>query len=242
MGDHRGTGIVDGRVARQLDGDIRDGEGLGDLHDSAEHQLRLHGRQGDVPQLLPAVLDAVQDTGLIEGLVHSLKARDEAEEAGAQAQPQLHHDQHGQDVFLGLHPDDGFVDDVHLQQDAVQEAVAVAGEDDLPDHISIAADTGGIEDQGQEGPELAGELIDDPGEEQAHQIADGAGDHGEEQGVLQRHHEQVIVDEQPDIVGPAGELRPLQHIEIRDAQDHGGQHLQDREAAWLHQNHKSNLH
>ena len=98
VSDQRFRRILGGRESRQTDRHIRHGERGHDLHHRAEEQLRLHYWQGDVPQLLEAVMHAVHQTCLVQRVIHTLQAGDEGQEARAKTHPQLYEDDHKQDV------------------------------------------------------------------------------------------------------------------------------------------------
>ena len=229
MGDNGCASIVDRRVARQIDGNVRHGERLRNLHDRAEHQLRLHRREGDIPQLLPAILDAVNGGGFVHALVHRLQACNEGQEACAQAEPQLNDNQHRHDVLLCLHPQNRLVDDIEVQQDTVQIAVAVAGQNQVPDHVGVAADGRRVENQRQERAHPAVELVDNPREQQAQHIADRAGNDSENQRVFERNDEDFVIQQELDVVLPADELRLLQHVPVREGNADSHQHRQHGE-------------
>ena len=61
--------VIYAREAGESGNDTAEAEGTGYRHDRTEEQLRLHRRQGDVPELLPAVLYAVNGAGLIKRVV-----------------------------------------------------------------------------------------------------------------------------------------------------------------------------
>ena len=72
VGYHGCTCIVHGRITGKLYGNIRHRKGLGDLHYRTEHQLRFHGRKGNIPQFLPTVLHSIQCSRFIKALIYSL--------------------------------------------------------------------------------------------------------------------------------------------------------------------------
>ena len=223
------TCVVDGGEAHQVQGDLADGEGAGDLHDRAEHQLGLHGRQGDVPQLLPAVLDAFHRACLVHRAVNGLQACDEGQEGHAQAHPQLHHDQDGHDECLGGEVVDGLLQDAQLHQPGVGVAVGVRGEDQLPHQVHVAGDGGRVEHQRHDGAGDARQLVDQPGKDEAHDVGQRTGQNGEHQGVLDGGEEHIVLNDEGDVVAQAGEVRCAGHVEGCEAEVDGGRNRQHRE-------------
>ena len=72
--------------SRQFHGDRPHRKGAGDLHDRTQHELWLHGRQGDMPQLLPPVGDPIDGPGFVERGIHRLETGDEGQKAYPETQ------------------------------------------------------------------------------------------------------------------------------------------------------------
>ena len=70
-------------------------------------------------------------------------------------------------------------------------------------------------------------LVDEPGEEEREDIADGAGQKGEDQGVAHHLVKGRIPEEHPLVVLPPDEAGGLQHVEVCEAQPDGGDHGDD---------------
>ena len=151
-------------------------------------------------QLLPAVADAVHIAGLIHALVNALKAGHEGQESRAHTHPQDDDDQHRHDVIGIRQPELGRVDQAEVEQHGVQVAVGVASEDDREDRVRVARDAGCVENHHSDGAQPLGQLVDEPGEHEGQDVAHRTGDHRDDEGVLHRGQEHLILQDQVDVV------------------------------------------
>ena len=215
VGQNCVTRIVYGGEACKLSGYTRYRQRACDLHNRTEHQLRLHCGKGYVPKLLPTVLDTVDGTGLIHSLVNRLKTGYEGQERYAQAQPQLNYDKDGHDVLCCFKPEYGAVDDAPVQEPRVYVTVHIGAEEQLPDNERVTRNRGCVEHQSQKRTRAGRKLVDEPGENEAHQIAYGARHNGEQHGVLHCDQEYVIVNNEVYVVVQPDEIGNLKHVEVR---------------------------
>ena len=158
--------VVNGRETSKSGNDCTETEGAGDTHDRTEHQLRLHGRQGDVPEFLPSVSYTVDGACFVKRLVDGLKTCDEGKERGTEGGPERNNDTQRHNVAFVLEEEDRLSDDAEFQQPCIDIAVGVTGEDDLPDEVNRTGNGRSVENQGYDSTDLRGKLIDEPCYEQ----------------------------------------------------------------------------
>ena len=113
---------------------------------------------------------------------------------------------------------------MEVQQNAVENTVAVTGEHVGPGEVQVTGQSGRIKRQREDGADGGREFADHPGTDKGNQIADRAGDHGEQQGVFEHLGEHVVIQEHPNVVLQEDELGRLQHIEIGETESDGGHH------------------
>ena len=105
-----------------------------------------------------------------------------------------------------------------LHQQAVDEAVGVAAENELPDKKHARRQGGRVEHTGQNRPHLGRHLVDQPGDEKAEHIAERTRDDGKGQGVFQGDVKHVVVRKQADIVFKADKGRGFKNVVIGEAE------------------------
>ena len=139
--------VVNGRVAGEGGYDTTETEGTGDSHDSTEHQLGLHDRQGDVPEFLPSVLDTVNGSCFVKALIDSLKTCDKGKECSTEGGPECNDDTQRHDEVCILEELDRGGDEAELHQPTVDPTVGVTGEQGCPNGINLTGDGRCVEDQ-----------------------------------------------------------------------------------------------
>ena len=221
--------VVNGRVAGEGGYDTTETEGTGNGEDRTEHQLRLHGRESDVPEFLPSVLYTVNRTGFVKGLVDTLKTCDEGEERSTEGGPECNHDDKGHNVVCVLEPEDRSIDNTHIEEETVYPTVCVTGEESTPDEVYVTGDGRSVEDKGYDRTNLRRKFIDEPCNDVGNEVGCGTGDRSEDEGVLQCSYEEVVVKEQRNVVVHENELRPFEHVERREAQHERQSDGDDRE-------------
>ena len=225
---HDGVGRIVGAVgAEELGGQSADGKRRRNLHHRAEQQLGLHHGQGDVKQLLQPVAHPVDAARLIQGGIDALEAGDKGQEPGAQAHPQLHQHQHPEIVGRVGQPLNRFLDKPDIHQRPVDEPVGVPAEQKLPDEEHRRARQGRrIKEEGQQHPQPVAELVNQPRQPEAEQVADRAGQQGQQQGVAHGDAENLIVDKEVDVILQPDEGGCLEHIVVAEAEHRRHQHRQ----------------
>ena len=191
--------------------------------------MRRHHGQGDVPQLLKPVFDAVQAPRLVILAIYGVETGPQGEEGGAQADPQLYDDDHHHHILGIPGPLDGIAYQPHFQQDAVEIPVNVPVKDDEPDGKHRIGQGGRVKHHRQDGAPGVPELVDHPREEQTQQIAQRPHDDGQQEGVLHGGQKDRIVEKQLDVVLKAQKTRGLKDVIGREAQPHGHDHRPYRE-------------
>ena len=221
--------IFDRREAAEGIDDGAEAEGLRNGEDCAEHQLRLHVRQRDVPEFLPTVLDTVDRARLIEVTRDVLQTCDEGQERRAKRGPKGNNDTERHDIVRILEPKDRVVDDAEVDQRTVDPAVGVRAEQGLPDKVDRAGNRRCVEDQSDNRTKLRSELVDKPRDQQRQQVGHRACDGGEDQRVLASQDENVVVKEEADVVVQPEEVRKFQQVEVGEAQDDRQENREDGE-------------
>ena len=145
-------------------------ERAGDGKDRTEHQLRLHIRQGYIPQLLPTVLDAVHGTRFVKRPIHHLQAGNEGQERRTQRGPQCHDDTKGHYIAFVVKPLNRVGNQAKFQKNSVYITVRVSRKGHLPDHVHRTGNGGCIENQGDEGSHFGRQFIDEPCHQEGKQI------------------------------------------------------------------------
>ena len=173
-----------------------------------------------MPQLLPPVAHAVDGPRLKEGNIKLLKPGDEGEEPGSHAHPEDDHDHHNGVVRRVIEPLDRVGDKPQTQQQAVEHAVGVAAEYVRPDHIDVARQGRGVKNQHQHRAHAPGGLAEQPGHQEAQQVARRTRDQRVKQGVAQRFDENIVVQKQGCVILQPHESRQTHHVEIGKAHHH----------------------
>ena len=239
MGHNGVGGVVGTGEAHQIPGYDVGGKGADDLHDRSEHQLGSHGRDGNVDQFLPPVLDALDGAGFILGTVDILEACTERQESGTQTDPQLYHDDYPQNVLGVGEPLDSVGVDAQVDEHRIGYAVGITTEDQLPHGVHICHG-GRIEDQGENGFQPGMQLVDEPRQQKAQHIADGAGEQCEHQGDTDGFYEDRIRNEQIVEVGQSHPLGELYHVKVGHA--HGQGHDDRNDGEYQEEQHKGKQH
>ena len=216
-----GRVIRRGQAAQRRD-NASHAEAPRNAHDSAEHQLGLHGRQRDIVQLLPPVPDSVDGAGLVILLGNSLEACDKGQECGSDTGPQGNADNQAHHVFLILEPQDGLLGNTVTDQHGVYVPLGIIVEQVLEDQVHVPGNGRGIEYHGQNRPQNPRQLIEHPGQQEAEDITHRPYDQGDDKGISDgffRKH--PVAEKQPEIIAQAHKLRRLQNIKGRKAQSYG---------------------
>ena len=223
-------GVIGGGEARQRHRHIAHAERGRDGHDRAEHQHRLHVRQGDVVQLLPAVADAIHIARLVLRAVNALQTCDEGKETRGHAHPQRDDDDDRHDVIRRRQPENRGVEDAQLHQDGVQVAVRVAAEDDGEDIIGIARNGRRVEDDDGNRAHPARQFVDEPREAERHDVAHRPCNHRQQERVFHCSQENIILQNQGDVVVHPDEARGLQNVVVGEGVVDGDEHREDVES------------
>lgn len=188
--------VVSRRECGQESADITSGEGRCDLHYSREQKLRAHSGDRDIEQFLEAVLDTLDSASLVAGLINALEACTQRKEACAKGHPHLYDDYAHENVSCVGQPLLRAVDETKADENGVQEAVGIAGEDELPCCVDVTSKGRSIENVCKYSFQRAGHLIDEPSQQEARDVADRAGDDSEYKRILDSNKENVVLKEQ----------------------------------------------
>ena len=202
--------------AAQSGYDVPDAERSGDAHYSGKHQLAFDRRQRNIPKLLIPVFESVDRPCLVQRPVDVLESRDECKKSDAKACPKDDYDDRCFDIAGIDEPLDRRIDDPEVQKPRIDISVLVTAENQRPD-INHSRKGGGIEKQCHESPQFRGQLVYEPGDGKAEEIADGTGYNGKNKRILYRDNKYFISEKQLCKIFDPDKNRWLQDVEICEA-------------------------
>ena len=217
MVNYRPCAIVYAGEARKRGNYITEAEGLRYCHYRTEQKLLLHVRKGDIPELLPAVADAVHRACFVLRFVDGLKTADKCKECSTERCPQGNDYTERHNVFFVLEELNRRCFNAVTEQQVVDIAVGVAVECNLPYKVYTAGDRGCVEDQSYNSSYLRRQLVYEPRRYKRKQIGNGSCDYRKYKRVLNCRKEYIVVKEETKIVFDKDEFRVFDKVEHRKA-------------------------